>query len=126
MGDYRVYKDLTKHVSVPEGCINMCVYLIFDAKHMSQHCGRLVANGHLTNIPVDSVYYGVVLLRGFRLLVFLAELNGLKTWGTDISLVYLESYTKEKVCILAGPEFGPLSRHRLLISKSLYGMRSSD
>ena len=45
--------------------------------------------------------------------------------GTDISTAYLESYTKENVCILAGPELGQLSGHRLLVSKSLYGLRTS-
>ena len=59
------------------------------------------------------------------MLVFLAELNGLKLWGTDISSAYLEAYTKEKVCILAGPEFGPLAGHRLLVSKALYGLCTS-
>ena len=70
----------------------------------------MVADGHLTDIPVDSVYSGVVSLRGFRLLLFLAELNGLETWGTDISSAYLESYTKKKCCILAREEFGEQGR----------------
>ena len=59
------------------------------------------------------------------MLVFLAELNGLELWGTDISSAHLEAYTKEKVCILAGPEFGPLKDHRLLVDKALYGLRTS-
>ena len=104
---------------------NIRVHLIFDVKHTGRHRGRLVADGHLTDIPVDSVYSGVVSLRGFRLLFFLEELNGLETWGTDISSAYLESYTKENVCIFVGPEFGHLSGHRLLISKSLYNLRTS-
>lgn len=85
----------------------------------------MAANGHLTNIPVDSVYSGVASLRGFRLLVFLAELNELKTWRTDISSAYLELYTKENVCILAEPEFEHLSGYRLLASRSLYGLCTS-
>ena len=69
---------------------------------MAPHQGCLIADGHLTNIPVDSIYSGVTLLRRFRLLVFLVELNELETWGADIPNGYLESYTKEKVCIVAG------------------------
>ena len=57
--------------------------------------------------------------------MFLAELIGLETRGTDNSSAYLESYTADKVCIFAGPEFRPLSGHRLLISESLYGLRTS-
>ena len=49
----------------------------------------------------------------------------MEVWSTDISSAYLEAYTKEKVCITAGPEFGPLGGHRLLIDKTLYGVHSS-
>ena len=42
------------------------------------------------------------------LLVFIAELNGLDTWATDIGNAYLEAFTDEKVYIIAGPEFGKL------------------
>ena len=58
-------------------------------------------------------------------MTFLAELNGLLLWSTDIGNAYLEATTKEKVCIIAGPEFGSLEGHLLLIHKALYGLRSS-
>ena len=57
----------------------------------------MVADGHLTDIPVDSVYSGVVSLRGLRIMLFLAELNQLETWATDIGNAYLETETLEKV-----------------------------
>jgi hypothetical protein len=50
---------------------------------------RLVADGHLTDIPLESVYSGVVSLRGFRIGLFLAELNHLKIWATDIGNAYI-------------------------------------
>ena len=37
----------------------------------------------------------------------------------------MESYTQEKVCFPAGPEFGPLASHTLVIVKALYGLHSS-
>jgi hypothetical protein len=46
-------------------------------------------------------------------------------WATDIGNAYLEAKTCEKVCIRAGPEFGNLSGHLLLIDKALYGLRFS-
>ena len=58
-------------------------FLIFDVKHDGRHKARMVADGHLTDIPVDSVYSGVVSLRGLRIMLFLAELNQLETWATD-------------------------------------------
>ncbi len=79
----------------------------------------------MTDPPVDSVYSGVVSLRGFRLVLFLAELNDLETWATDIGNAYLEANTSEKVYIEAGPEFGDRADHILIIVKALYGLRSS-
>ena len=84
-----------------------------------------MADGHLTDIPDDSVYSSVVSLRGLRILLFLAEHNGLEVWGTDIGNAYLEAQTSERVCICAGPEFGTMENHLLLIHKALYGLQSS-
>ena len=71
------------------------------------------------------VYLGVVSLRGLRIVLFLVELNGLDTCATDIGNAYLEAHTKEKVCFIAGSEFGELQGHLLLIDKALYGLRTS-
>jgi hypothetical protein len=60
-----------------------------------------------------------------RTVIFLAELNGLKTWATDIGNAYLEAETSEKVFIIAGPKFDELEGHTLVIFKALYGLRSS-
>ena len=52
-------------------------------------------------------------------------MNGLDIWATDVGNAYLESKTKEKVYIIGGPELGELEGHLLIISKALYGLRSS-
>jgi hypothetical protein len=59
------------------------------------------------------------------LLTFLGELNNSKVWATDIGNAYLKSLTREKVYIIAGPEFGECKGHTLLINKALYGLKSS-
>jgi hypothetical protein len=59
------------------------------------------------------------------MLIFLTELNGVKTWATDIGNAYLEAKTSELVYIIASPEFGELEGHVLSIYKALYGLRSS-
>jgi hypothetical protein len=66
-----------------------------------------------------------VSLRGCRLVLFLAELNDLQLWTTDIGNAYLEAYTTEKVYIIAGPKFGEREGHILVLSKALYGLQSS-
>ena len=71
-------------------------------KHDGRHKARLVADGHLTDIPLNSVYTGVVSIRGMRMCLFLGELNAMEAYATDIGNAYLEAKTNEKVCIRAG------------------------
>jgi hypothetical protein len=98
---------------------------VFDIKHDGQHKARFVGSGHLTDVPTESINSGVVSLRGVRMVTFLSELNGIELWSTDIGNAYLEAYTAEKLFIVAGPEFGELEGHMLIISKALYGLRTS-
>ena len=58
-------------------------------------------------------------------MIFLAELNQMEAWGTDISSAYLKVFTKKKLSIKAGPEFGDREGHILLVKKVLYGLRTS-
>ena len=75
--------------------------------------------------PLESVYSGVVSLRSIRLIAFIGELNGLSLFQGDISNAYLESYTKELVVFIAGPEFGDEEGHTMVIIKALYGLPTS-
>jgi hypothetical protein len=115
LDDYDCFHDQGKGVNIPKGFKKIRVHLICDVKHDGRHKALLVADGHLSDIPVDSVYSGVVTLQGLRLLIFLAELNDLQTWAIDIGNAYLEALTLEKVCSLAGPEFGNLQGHVMII-----------
>ena len=62
MESFTMFKDIGNHTLSPEGYKNIHVHNIFDVKHDRKHQARLVADGHLTDIPVDSFYSGVVLL----------------------------------------------------------------
>jgi hypothetical protein len=55
----------------------------------------MFANGHLRDIPLESMYSGVISLRGLRIVTFLGKLNGLDLWATDIGNAYLEAFTIE-------------------------------
>jgi hypothetical protein len=59
------------------------------------------------------------------MIAFLAKHNEMELWATDIGNAYLEAYTSEKVCIIAGGEFGELASHLLVIVTALYGLKSS-
>ena len=49
--------------------------------------------------------------------MLLSELNQLELWGTGIGNAYLETHHKEKLFIEAGPEFGDLEGHILVMDK---------
>ena len=95
--EYKVFKDTVKH----------------DEKFKA----RLVADGHLTKEPVVS-------LRSLRMVVFLSQLNDFEIWGADVGNAYLEVYTDEKLCTIAGPEFKELQGHPLIMIKALYETHS--
>jgi hypothetical protein len=127
LDEYSTFQDIGDSATTtpPDGYKKIRVHLVFDVKHDGRHKVRCVADGHLTDIPLDSVYSGVVSLRGLRIMLFLAELNQLDVWATDIGNAYLEAETKEKLYIIAGREFGDKHGHILIIKKALYGLRSS-
>ena len=130
LDEYDTFHDKGHHKKftdwqILEGYKKIRCHLVYAIKHDGRHKARMVADGHLTDVPLDSVYSGVVSLRGLRLLIFLAELNELETWATDIGNAYLEAKTSEKVYIVAGPEFGDRESHILVIHKALYGLRTS-
>jgi hypothetical protein len=122
---YKTFDDLGKAGKLPPGFQKIRVHFVYAVKHDLRHKARLVAGGHMTEPPKDSVYSGVVSLRSMRLALLIGELNGLKTMVGDIGNAYLEAYTKEKVYFIAGKEFGPLEGHVMIIVKALYGLRTS-
>ena len=129
--EYGVVKDYEKAkwegktiTNAPPGHQKIRVHFVFANKHCGKFKVRLVADGHLTKEPMESMYSGVVSLRGLRLAMFLAECNKLLLWGGDIGNAYLEALTKEKLYIIAGPEFGELLGHIIIIYKALYGTRT--
>ena len=105
MDEYQTFQDYGKGGEPPPGYKKIQVHLVFAVKHDGRHKGCLVTDGNLTDLPVESIYSSIVLLCGIYLLLFLAELNELETWSTDIGNAYLETKTLEKVYIIAGREF---------------------
>ena len=128
--EYKVFKDTGKaqfhngNVVTPDGFQKIRVHFVYAVKHDGRFKARLVADGHLTKEPVESIYSGVVSLRILRMVVFLSQLNNLEIWGADVGNAYLEAYTDEKLCIIAGPEFKELQGHLLIMIKALYGTHS--
>ena len=104
--NYQTFFDKATDLRTPQGYTKIRLHRVFAVKHNGGHKARCVAGGHLTGAPVELVYLGVVLMHELRIIVFIAKLNGLKLYGANIGSAYLEAKMKEKVCFVAGPEFG--------------------
>ena len=129
--EYQVFKDYGKAVyekdkigNVPKGYQEIRGYFVFDIKHCGKFKARLVADGHLTKEPNETLYSGVVSLRNLRLAMFLVELNKLQLWGADVGNAYLQALTKENLYIVGDPEFEELQGHVLVMHEALYDTRS--
>ena len=101
---YDTFADLGKGVHA-KGHKKIQLHMVYDIKHDLRRKTRLIAGGHPTPTPISSVYSSMVSLRGLKISLFLAELNKLEAWATDVGNVCLEAYTDEKLYIVSGPEF---------------------
>ena len=122
---YKPFWNIGKNIIPGEEYKQIRVHFFYAVKHDGRHKTRLVTNRNLTEVPVSSVYSGVVFLKGLRIMVFLLELNELNLWGTNIGNAYLEAFTSELVYIIVRAEFGDLEGCTLIIVKALYGPRTS-
>ena len=101
-------------------------HMIFDIKMDLTQKARLVAGGHQTDPPKESVYSSIISKDSVRIILMIAALNDLDILAADMQNAYLNALMKEKVYMMAGLEFGP-SRVGLLviIIHALYGLKSS-
>ena len=110
------YDPKSKRVmNAPQGYQKIKVHQVFSCVHDGCHKARLVAGGHLTPDPIDTIYSGAVSKRSLGLSILLAKFNNMEVWGADIGNAYLEATTKEKLYIVAGPEFEELQGQILVI-----------
>ena len=64
LAEYETFHSLglAKDARIPKGYQKIRVHLVYAVKHNGRHKARLVADGHLTEVPMESVYSGVVSL----------------------------------------------------------------
>ena len=118
---------LEKGEKVPDGYVKIPYHLIFDVKFDGRRKCRLVAGGHRTpDVPPEEVYSGVVSMDTIRMVFVLSALNGLDVCAAYISTAFLYGKTREKVYVIAGPEFGEHAGKPMIIDKGLYGLKSSS
>ena len=122
---YKTFRDLGPGGLPGTEYKKIKIRFVFDVKADGRRKERLVARGDMTPEPDEAVYSSVATLRSLRIVIFLAELNGLNLMQGDVSNAYLESYTQEKVYFIAGPEFGHHAGTSFVIEKALYGLHLS-
>ena len=94
------YDNKKSYQCTPRLPQNISSSLNFEVTYDGRHKARLVADGHFTAEPVESIFSGVASLRNLRLVIFLGKLNNLELWGADIGNAYLEAVTEENYILL--------------------------
>ena len=124
--EFQVFRLLAEGEPIPPGYKQIPYHIVFDVKFDLRYKARLVADGNWTDLVKEDIYSGVVGMETVRMGFTLGDLNGLKCVAGDVGNAFLNGYTKEKIYIVAGPEFGPaLAGRILIIVRSLYGLRTS-
>ena len=124
---YRVFNVLQHGELMPKGYQRIPYHIVYDVKFDGRLKARLVAGGNRSpEVHREDVFSAVVSMEGVRLGFLMARMNGLRVCAGDVGNAFLHGTTHEKLYIIAGPEFGPeLQGKRLIIHKSLYGLRTS-
>ncbi|KAI2506381.1 Reverse transcriptase (RNA-dependent DNA polymerase) [Fragilaria crotonensis] len=112
---------------LPPGYQKIKCHFIFDVKmgENFRRKARLVANGNTTEPPAALTYSSVVSRDSVRIALLVAALNELQLLACDIQNAYLTADCREKIYIIAGPEFGSEEGSIMIVKKALYGLKSS-
>ena len=62
LNKYEIFTDKGKDGTPPAGYKKISTYFVYDVKHDGRHNARYVVDGHNTDIPLESVYSGIVTL----------------------------------------------------------------
>ena len=109
------------------GYSHCSTHMVFDIKMDGSFTrkARLVADGHKTRLPTSITYSSVVSRDSVRIALPIASLNSLHISACDIGNAYLNATCREKLWTVAGPEFGSEKGSVMIISRALYGLKSS-
>ena len=112
---------------IPPGYQQIRCHMIFDIKmgENFRRKARMVAGGHTTETPASITYSSVVSRDSVRIALLIAALNDLRILACDIQNAYLTAKCREKIWTIAGPEFGSEAGSIMLVTRALYGLKSS-
>ena len=79
----------------------------------------------MTEAQASLTYSSVVSRESVRIAFTVAALNDLDVLIADIGIAYLNADCREKVYTIAGSEFGSNAGKLIVITRALYGLKSS-
>ena len=100
-------------------------HIIFDIKMDFTRKARFVAGGHTTDTPGSLTYSSVVSRDSVRLAFLIAGLNDLDVLAGDVTNAYLNAACREKIWFEGGLETGADQGKVLIVTRALYGLKSS-
>ena len=100
-------------------------HVIFDVKMDFTRKARFVAGGHTTDTPSSITYLSVVSCDSVRLAFLIAGLNDLDVLAGDVPNAYLNAKCREKIWFEGGIETGEDRGKVLIVTRALYGLKSS-
>ena len=121
----KIHKANARISFMPTGYQHIGCHMIFDVKMDFTQKARFVSGGHMTEAPVSLTYSSMVSCESIRIAFMVAALNDLDVLIADIGNAYLNADCHEKVYTIAGPEFGSNAGKHIVITRALYGLKSS-
>jgi hypothetical protein len=100
-------------------------HVIFDVKMDFTRKARFVAGGHTTDTPGSITYSSVVSRDSVRLAFLIAGLNDLDVLAGDVTNAYLNASCRERIWFEGGIETGEDQGKVLIVTRALYGLKSS-
>ena len=100
-------------------------HLIFDVKFSLDREARYVAGRHTTDVSAAMTYASVVSRDSVRVMFLIAASNDLDVKMCEIGNAYLNAETRERVWFIAGMEWGSGKGSKVIITRALYGLKSS-
>jgi hypothetical protein len=96
--------------------------MIFDVKMDFTRKARSVAGGHMAEAPASMTCSSVVSPESVQIAFLIDALNDFEVRSADVGNAYLNAEHREKVWMIAGPEFGSNQGKKVLIVHALYGL----
>jgi hypothetical protein len=100
-------------------------HIVFNVKMDFTRKACFVAGGHMTQPATRITYSSIVSRDSVQIAFLLATLNGLHILACDIGNAYLNAPCREKIWFQAGRECGADMGKVMVITRALYGLRTS-